>query len=340
MLLRTLPFLACLAFATACWSSKPPEGKPLDPVERAEAESARDPRIEPLDVDGQAELVIRLDQTLSQWHAAHFSPKTREDRELSRNLAEVLHATVYKHFDDAMTLLIAGDDYEKTVLAAAIGFVRPPLIEDPDSKRADAASLDYQRAVEPLLALLHHEDARIVQNALIGLWLLRDPTIPTEGIFQALRHENVDVRANAALALSTILTPATGHDALDLLLTASADRSPRVRVQAITALRAVNDPNSAGRLLKLLNDPYELVAANAVRALAELGDVRNVGSLVGRLQTLDAETPKGTHRETTDLDRRRTLLRVMLIEALEKLTGERLGDNVEDWVDWWESHRP
>jgi hypothetical protein len=331
-----LPFATALGIAAlgACSSDDPAEGARLSSDEIRER-LARE-RAEPLDVRGRSQLVTRLDQTLSQWHSAQFSARTSADRALALSLADVLHATVYKHFPDVLDLLLYGDDYQRTVCAAAIGFGRPVIEKGENIYQPAAASAEWKRATEPLIALLRHEDPRVVQNALLGLWRLRDIDAPLDPVLSLLLDSPVvDIRANAGLALTTMLTIDRGEQAIDVLLTATTDRSPRVRVQAISALVATRHPLAGGRLVKLLGDPYELVQANAARALGELGDPRHAGALVARLEQLAAETPSGKFRKPIDVDQRRQFLRAYLIEALQRLSGETYGDDPEDWRDWW-----
>jgi HEAT repeats len=342
-------FASLLAFASAvgCSAAENPDAQPLTPEEIARrAESARS---EPLDIKGRSQLVTRLDQTLIQWYSAQFSSRTAADRELAKNLADVLHSTVYKHFPDVLDFLLHGDQYQQKVAAAAIGFARPDpealadAAADPDRGAiyAPAAeSTEYRAALDPLIDLLASDDNQLVQNALLGLWRLRDPDTQIEPILRLLvESPDPDVRGNAALALSSIVTAERGADVIDVLLTATNDRSARVRVHAITALAATQHPAATGRLLKLLDDPYELIQANAARAIGTLGDKRNCGALVLRLENLDRTTPDGKSRKPTDLDHRRSFLRGYLIESLQILSGETYGDDVEKWREWWDETR-
>lgn len=301
------------------------------------AERVKNEREDPLDVAGRSQLVIRLHQTLTQWYSAQFSARTAADRELARNLSDVLHATVYKHYPDVLEILLRGDSFQKTVTAAAIGFARSDAPRNDKTYSPAAISEDWKSAVDPLIELLSDPDPKLQQNALLGLWRLHDPETPLEPILKLLiESPHGDVRANAALALSSILTPETGARAIDVLLTSTNDVNPRVRVQAVTALGATKHPAAAGRLLKLLDDPYELIQANAARALGLIGDKKNAGALVTHLERLVKATPTGKFRDPTDVDSRRELLKSYLIESLQVLSGERYGDDVEDWRDWWD----
>lgn len=325
-----------LSVFVAC-SGTENQGEPLSATEIAHRLEATRP--EPLDIKGRSQLVSRLDQTLSQWYTAQFSSRTPADRELARNLADVLHSTVYKHFPDVLDFLLHGDSYQQKVAATAIGFARPESSAEslPGAVyQPSAESTEYQMAIEPLLDLLTSDDSQLVQNALLGLWRLRDSTTRLEPILRlVVESPNADVRANAALALTTILTPERAPDAIDVLLTATNDKAARVRVHAITALAMSKHPASAGRLLKLLDDPYELIQANAARALGILGERNNAGALVASLERLEKQTPSGKSRKTTDIDNRRSFLRGYLIESLQMISGETYGDDVESWREWW-----
>ncbi len=338
IVIRTVVPFCLVASIVACSSDKPKDGKPMSPDEVAARQNER--ATEALDVRGRADLLNRLDSTLLQWHAAQGSARSTADLELAKNLADVLQATVYKHWPDVLDFLLHGDDYQKTVAAAAIGFVRPEPKTGNVVYQPAAESTEYKAAIEPLVDLLASTDKNLVQNALLGLWRLRDPETPLGPILKLLQTEpDPDVRANAALALTTILTPERAGDAIDVLLTATDDVNARVRVQAVTALGSLKHPASTGRLLKLLDDPYILIQANAARALGQLGEKRNAGALVTHLEQLKTDTPSGKFRKPMDVDKRRELLRAFLIEALEKLSGENFGTETEKWRAWWDEER-
>ncbi|MFH0945586.1 MAG: HEAT repeat domain-containing protein [Planctomycetota bacterium] len=291
---------------------------------------------------GRAELVMRLDQNLLHWNRGNVEQFGSEDRKLVDNLEEVLQRTVYLNFETVLRVLETGEPNQKAIAAAAIGFARLREPADPEERRLFLARWPqlYPRAVSTLVRLLDAEEPYLVQNCLLGLWKLGDPTTPTDPIIALLTRPEEDIRANAVLALSTILTPETGEPAISALINALYDQKPKVRAHAVTAVAAIRNQSAAGRLAQLLDDRYLLVQANAAQALGKLGDVKNCEYLLKRLERLLRDTPDGEFRELTDLDRRRDFVATHLIASLELLSGQRHGDDIEKWRNWWLEERP
>lgn len=291
---------------------------------------------------GRAELMMRLDQNLMHWNRGNVEQVAAEDRKLVANLEEVLQRTVYLNFDTVLRVLETGDPNQQAIAAAAIGFSRLREPADEEERRLFLAKWPqlYPRAVTTLVRLLDAEQPWLVQNSLLGLWKLGDPATPADPILGLLTRPEEDVRANAALALSTILTPETGAPAISGLINALYDAKPKVRSHAVTAVAAIKDQSAAGRLAQLLNDRYMLVQANAAKALGILGDEKNCEYLLRRLDELLRQTPDGKYRELSELDQRRDLVAKHLIASLELLSGRQYGDDIEKWREWWHEERP
>lgn len=296
----------------------------------------------PLDAAGRAKLLVRLNQNLELWHRGNLEMAGSDDQRLVQNIEEVLQRHVYLNFDDVLYMLEAGEPDQKSIAAAALGFSR---LKEPQDATARVEFLArwpqvYPRAVEPLVRHLARPEPFLVQNCLLGLWKLGDPNTPVQPVLALIDHEDEEIRAMAALALSTILTPATGETAISALINALYDPMPKVRIHAVTAVGAIRHQNSAGRLAQLLDDPYLLVQANAARSLGRLGNVSNCQYLLARLESLLRDRPTGEYREHTDLDTRRDVVYRNVVDALAQLSGENYGDDIEKWRQWWNENRP
>jgi len=332
-----------LLFLVAC-SSVPglPAGSSLSPREIEYQRQLELSQQSLYEIEDRTELLIRLDQNLAHWNRGNVEQLGSEDRELVHNLEEVLQRTVYFNFRSVLSILETGEPHQQCTAAAAIGFAR---LQEPADTQERARFLEqwpqlYPRAIPVLIRLLGAEQPYVVQNSLLGLWKLADPNTPVQPILPLLNREEEDIRANAALALSTILTPETGEPAISALINALYDPMPKVRVHAVTAVGAIKHPSAAGRLAQLLDDHYMLVQANAAQALGKLGAVENCQYLLGRLDTLMRDTPNGKFRKRTDLDQRREFVASHLIASLEQLSGKQYGDDLEKWREWWLEESP
>ncbi len=335
-----------LASSLAACQSSPSSDLPLEgrPLTEAEIEYQRQLELSesvPLGAADKSELLVRVDQNIHHWQRANLDTVGSRNRELVDNLNEILQRTVYLNFDVLLEFVERGDAHQKAIAAAALGFARLREPADPAERERFLARWPqvYSRAIPALMNALSDPEEAVVQNALLGLWKLGDPETPLPPILERLEDESVEIRAMAALALSTILTPKTGEAAISGLVNALNDPSPKVRVHAVSAVMATRHPNAAGSLARLLNDNYLLVQANAARALGDSGDWRNCEFLLARLATLLDETPSGKFRRKSELDQRRELVANHLIGALERLSGEQYGDQLEEWHEWWNEKR-
>ncbi len=341
---RLLPWLAAAALCAGCSATAEDElqerlkgGRPLTPQEmeyqRRLALSEQGTLARP----ERAKLILELDRSLQHWHVSTVDQVGNEKKRLTESFDEVLQVTVYMNFDQILDVLETGAPNQRGIAAAALGFSR---LQEPDDPVLRAEFVRrwpqvYPRAIGPLVRHLAAEEPYLVQNCLLALWRLGDPSTPVEPVLELLASPAVDIRSNAALALSTILTPETGEGAISALLNALYDDHPKVRNHAASAVGALRHKGAAGRLAQLLDDPYLLVQANAARALGQLGDRGNCGVLIARLERLQTEMPEGKFRQPTDLDNRRRVVQANLIAALQRLSGKPFGPEVEKWREWW-----
>ncbi len=329
---------AMLLALGACSSLPSGDGsRPLTPEEIEYQRRLENYSREPLDASGRAQLMVKLDRTLSIWGRTNVEQLGSEDRKVVDNLEEVLERDVYQNFDAVLDVYANGDPEQRLVAAAALGFCRLKEPDDPglrDDFRSRWPPV-YPRAVEALVRGLDSDQPVFVQNCLLGLWKIGDATTPTAPLVRLLSSDRVELRSHAALALSTILTPETGESAIGALLNALYDADPKVRNHAVSAVIATKHRDAAGRLAQMLDDPYLLIEANAARGLADLGDWRNCQYLIDRLDRFMKEKPSGRSREKTDLDERRAFISKHLVSALQDLSGKNFGDDMEKWHDWW-----
>lgn len=331
--LLALLTMAWLAPGCASTESAPPAGRPLSPEEIEYQRRLEAAQTGPLGAEGTARLLLRLDQTLQHWQRSRVEGAGSREVRLARGLEEILEREAYVHFDELLDRLERGDDRERAIAAAAIGFARLREPEDPEQRRRfrERWPPRWQAAIPALVKRLSDPEPHVIQNALLGLWRIGDPSTPVEPILALTDHPNREIRAMALLALSTIGSERTAERIIPAVVNALYDPDPKVRNHAVNAAAALRHPSAAGRLVQLLDDPYRLIQANAARALGELGDVRNAGPLVAKLERLSGE-PEG---KSNRMSRERSLVLEYVVAALERLSGRRLGPDVEAWKEWW-----
>lgn len=337
---RFLPWLAAAALGAGCsgTAEDPLEGgRPLTPQEMEYQRKLALSEQVALDATGRSKLILSLDRSLQHWHRSTVEQVGTEEKQLTDSFEEVLQVTVYMNFDEILDVLESGAPNQRGIAAAALGFSRLKEPEDPAQRERFLARWPrlYPRAIDPLVRHLGAEEPYVVQNCLLALWKLGDASTPVGPLLELLASPDPSIRANAALALSTVLTPETGETAIAALLNALYDDDPKVRNHAATAVGAIRHKGAAGRLAQMLDDHYLLVQANAARALGQLGDRGNCGVLIARLERLQAEMPDSKFREKTDLDDRRRFVQAHLIDALQRLSGKYFGGEIEKWREWW-----
>ncbi|HEX4946575.1 MAG TPA: peptidylprolyl isomerase [Blastocatellia bacterium] len=105
-----------------------------------------------------------------------------------------------------------------------------------------------------------------------------------EALTKQLQSRDADIRAEAGNALMRLRHPI--HAAVPALLNTLTDRAINVRANSARALGVSKDASAFEPLVKLLNDPSELVQVNAIRGLAALADRRAVAPLLAFGETL------------------------------------------------------
>ncbi|HUU42529.1 MAG TPA: HEAT repeat domain-containing protein [Planctomycetota bacterium] len=128
--------------------------------------------------------------------------------------------------------------------------------------------------------------------------------------------EHVDARRFLITGMSRIDDPAVSR----VLVHTLRDREDSLRAAAAGALGTLKARDAVDDLTRLVDASDDAVRRAALRALGEIGDASCVGQLIDRLD--DAEA--GRRRD--------------IVLALRQITGERFGDNPEQWRRWYAQH--
>ncbi len=303
-----------LMFFAAC-SSAPerPEPIPLTEEEIAFLKKLDDPATFSL-VQDVPFLFPTLINLLTAWHDSALSQDDPRDVRISSNLKDILSRRVYVNFDTIMDQLENGPPPNRIIAAAALGFSRIP-----EGKNFPQV---YPRAVEALLGILDCGDDKIVENALLGLYILEDQNIPLDKILDIMvQHHDPNVRANAALAVQAVASPRVSEKVLPYVLPALKDEEPKVRNHCILIASHLEDRSTLSALVELLNDPYALIQANAAKALGLLGTTHTCGHLIPLLGS------------------RFPIVREHSLWSLCALSGKNYGYEVNDWREWWKENQ-
>jgi HEAT repeat protein len=84
-------------------------------------------------------------------------------------------------------------------------------------------------------------------------------------------------------------------------------------------------------LIPLLKDGDTSTAAAAAEALGMIADRRAIEPLINAFSRSDASSTAALFGSR---------VRPRIASALEKITGQRLGDNPESWKQWWQKQSP
>jgi len=289
----------------ACSSPEPAHPILVDPVTAnrddflqrlAEAKSKPDPE----DADT---VMNNLELLMPTW-------QTEQRRGTAAPLNNILTIKVVTRFDDVLAAFNSGPRERRLVAAWALGFARVPEndlgLQSPHAIARDA-----------LVAALHETDDELLRNVLLGLWGLGDPDTPVQPIVDLLvQHHDPDVRANAALALNSILRAATASSAMDAALVALGDDDARVRLHATGIVRRFPSQAGTERLQQLLPDEeMPLVRAAIASALGAAGARSATAQLASMLSSTHEIEAVAAHR------------------ALVEIYGQDLGPKPTDWAE-------
>jgi hypothetical protein len=244
-----------------------------------------------------------LERLLPQWHG-----KQRMNEE--GPLENVLTIEVVAHFDQVLETFETGGRERRLIAAWALGFSRVPA----NSMGIDSPHL---KAVGALSRALENSDDELLRNELLALWKLGDPSTPTQPLLDMMvRHHDPDVRANAALALGTVLTPAGAGRISDSVLVALADAEPRVRLHAAGIAQRFPNQASTKRMEQLLpREEWPTVRAAMATAL---GAARSRSAAPALIQMLGS--PRAVEVGAARV-------------ALAQIFGEDRGPDPAAWAD-------
>ncbi len=146
-------------------------------------------------------------------------------------------------------------------------------------------------------------------------------------LLKATQCDSNETRFVAVAGLCEL--PKLGVPASAALIAAMTDRDGSIRRRAIEGLTKHKVAAAADGMLAALNDEDVDVRRVAARGVGGAKDRRAIDRLIELLVPPDASTVK-----TSDRKRRAARLRASAADALQYITGERLGDDVEKWRAW------
>jgi hypothetical protein len=312
--------LLSLALLAGCSST------PTDPEEPAPGESA-----EAENPDGAPEapenLLKKPERLKLYWQLEQYGERymrAQDKSEIGTRRAvheELLRPLVDENLEELLRTLAREDESEfRRIAALGLGF-----------------GTDAGRIVPALAPVLGEEDVTLVNNAVLGLWVLDDPRTPVRPLVELLNHPDPDIRNNAPMALARTLR-ARKREGLGpdreikrasgrlVLLVSTPTEDDHVRAHAAAALGAIGDPAATDILVNLLDDDSSAVRTRSAEGLGMLGREEAITPLIDALNASRAPTE-----------------RRMIIASLThiaKIRGypcdpEALGAKAENWRNWY-----
>lgn len=302
-----LAFLLALAIASSC--AGPKESKGL----AAERERLKVSVYNPGAIREQSSVgtyMTTIDRSIQQWNHSFLTGNQDRDRRTLNRLDDAIRTRSIKLFDMLVEQLESGPPYNRRVAATALGFTRS------------------DRALTPLLNALSDPDPLVINNALVGLSVLGDPTTPLQGILHLMRFGSTEeIRGQASLALSECLE--AGSPSIPEVVTAARsglnDDAAYVRTKSALILAFERDVDSIGDLaLQLYGDELDSASMAASRAIAFIGqnEIHSQGICARAL--------------TASLGRVNDAVTGAVLRDLQRLSGRNYPTHAE-WVQW--AHR-
>lgn len=135
--------------------------------------------------------------------------------------------------------------------------------------------------MKAIIAALGDEAWSVRWRLIAALVRIGKPAV--EPVIAVIKHDNANVRASAVLALRQLGDPR----AIGPLIAALKDPEHKVRLEATLALGHLKDKKATGPLIQALKDEHWNVRAHAARGLGWLGDPRGLKPLVAALKDAD-----------------------------------------------------
>jgi hypothetical protein len=299
-LLVLLPVLAACSSAPA---APPPGPRLLSELETDDFVARLAERLANPARQSTPELMKSLEQNMAGWQA-------EQSQGSEAPLENILTITVVTHYEQVAQVFRGTDRDRRLVATWALGFSRVP-------ENSRGIRSPHPDAVILLVGVLDERDDELSRNALTALWKIGDPQTPLQPLFDlVLNHHDPDVRANAALALGTVLTPRTAPGAVDTVLVALRDAEPKVRLHAASVARRHPSPSLTQRIVQLLpGESVPLVRANMAAALGaarERSAAPLLVSMLGKPGSLESQSAR---------------------QALTTIFGVDRGDQPAAWSD-------
>lgn len=152
----------------------------------------------------------------------------------------------------------------------------------------------------------------------LGILRDRDAVPALLRLVQEMKDSLLRARVEALFAVGVI----KDKRATSPLIVFLKDEDAPIRDAAAQALGLLGDPQAAKALCKALDDPHPLVVESAALSLALLQSPACIDHLIRRLAALYPADIR-----TADA----------VAEALERISGKRLGVDADAWGEWWEA---
>ena len=263
-----LPALGCAGPAEAPPPVVDPvEAERIDQINRLSEYLTNTPREDPV------LLLNDLERMMISWQT-----EQRKGRE--KPLEHLINRKVVANFSSVADAF-QGDTHERVLVAAwALGFSRVP--ENPLG-----IETRHIEALELIMPALGDAPDDVMRNLTLALWKIGDVNTPLQPVLDlAVNHHDAEVRANATLALMTLLTEQTCATARDTVLVALTDSEPKVRLHAASVAARYPHLKTTRRIQLLLPDESSpLVRASMAKALGSAGERSSAPILVSMLSS-------------------------------------------------------
>ena len=305
MNVATLCLLFVTLFTVGCATTEPEEFVPpprtidlltADEVARIQEEMTRP-------IEEPALVMNALERLIPTWqNAQRYGRAEPIERELTRK--------VVVNFDAIAEMYESGTHERQLVAAWALMFSRVP----PNELGVESRHLD---ALDLMLPRLHDLPDDLLQNTLLAIWRIGEPSTPLSPMTDlVINHHDPVVRANACLVLSTILSEETSVQATEALLVALTDSDATVRLHAARAVELHPRPVLITHIQTILADEDSaLVLSAMIRALGTANARASTPVLVFLLESSREIVAGSAHL------------------ALVQMYGKDLGTRRSDWAE-------
>ncbi|MEX2666655.1 HEAT repeat domain-containing protein [Candidatus Uabimicrobium amorphum] len=200
------------------------------------------------------ELFTDLDTLLTEWSGAQ---KLRDHGNIHSAEKKLLELT-RGHFSEVVGALAEGEDDQKIISSAALGFC------------------DDIRAIPYLLSALNEANVEVRRNSAMSVGHIGYTDTPQEALLGAIESEQDEaVRGMLYFALSRVVNDEDKDKdkSLPVLLKGLEETSAEARNHALIGLAVVGNLNAANVIAqKTLEDKEPTIRYNSIRALGKIGD--------------------------------------------------------------------